>query len=320
VKWLGFREIPVAQIMTVATDEIERRRQEPHVAELARSFVEATGGEPGAALWVTPAAWPKSYLLVAGRDRLAACLLNNLQAVWVRVGEFTSRELVLAEVHENLRRRHDSRDALIARLVDETQAELTQAAIVPQAGEVLRGAPTTTRSAARAEVAAATGLTPKAVARADERAHAPAKDSRLDPSTPAIPPSAGNQREGEKGAGVLGAPDALAPREPHAALMSVERHIRDAQADLAPLLIADVRGVPGLLSRLNDALDACRVAMSPPTERRPSPAAPRLIVAAAQTHARKTGVKVIMVTPDGDVPFEDIPDPTDLDAPAEESF
>lgn len=102
----------------------------------------------------------------------------------------------------------------------------------------------------------------------DDRAE-PAKDSRLD-SQPEVSSSfPRNQREGETGAGVANA--APAPREPDAVLLSVERAIRDAQAELAPLLIAGRAGVTALLARLNDALDACRIALQPPVEPRRDP-------------------------------------------------
>lgn len=51
---------------------------------------------------------------------------------------------------------------------------------------------------------------------------------------------------------------------PSTRLYAVERLIRDAQAQLAPLLIAGDQSAPGILARLNDALDATRRAIAGP--------------------------------------------------------
>ena len=119
MNWLGYKRVSFGKLRI--TEEIKARTKEARVAELASSFREATANEPGNCPWVRRGG--RSYEIVAGRDRVAALLVLKAKTLWVRAGEFTDREVLLAEVHENAHRRNDDRAALLTRLVEETVAE-----------------------------------------------------------------------------------------------------------------------------------------------------------------------------------------------------
>ena len=65
---------------------LAQRSKLAHVAELAASMREATGGEPMNCV-VVQIGQAGAYEVVAGRDRMAALLMLRAQEVWVRVGE-----------------------------------------------------------------------------------------------------------------------------------------------------------------------------------------------------------------------------------------
>jgi hypothetical protein len=91
------------------------------------------------------------------------------------------------------------------------------------------------------------------------------KDSSPGQPTAAHTPAANPADEGEKGAGVTGAAQsaamhpAPAPEEPRDRLVNVERLLRDAQAEIAPLLAKGE--AMALQGALNDALRVVRVAL-----------------------------------------------------------
>jgi ParB-like chromosome segregation protein Spo0J len=140
------------------------------------------------------------------------------------------------------------------------------------------------------------------------------------------------QAGGDEGAGVeaaanvvVGASDnakAPAPYEPApTGLVHVERRIRDAQDALAPLIISGVPLAMRLQAQLNDALaTVARMAKGEQEPKTPTVATVRPAPAAIKPmpkvdhHARNT---ILIETPEGDVPFVDVPDPTDADAPPE---
>jgi hypothetical protein len=94
------------------------------------------------------------------------------------------------------------------------------------------------------------------------------KDSSPGQPTAAQTPAANPADEGEKGAGVTGAAQsaamhpAPAPEEPRDRLVNVERLLRDAQAEIAPLLAKGE--AMALQGALNDALAVVRFALSCP--------------------------------------------------------
>lgn len=178
MNWIGAKEVPIKRLKLPG--DIKERQRARHVAELAESFKEATGGEPGNMPWVTA-----EMEIVAGRDRIAALMLLGKKKAWVRVGVFTRRELTLAEVHENVYRRADDRNALLARLIRETELEIaaqegerlsgtdvpkTTARQSKDSGEM--GRPATSHSAAIRQVAAETKIAPETLRKAEQRARA----------------------------------------------------------------------------------------------------------------------------------------------------
>jgi hypothetical protein len=174
LKWLNpaYRRVTVKSLSLPG--DIAQRMREPRVVALAESTDEL-GGEAMHA----PTIDGDTNRLIAGRDRMAATLLRKRKHVWVHVGiDWTPEELLKAEIHENLHRRHDDKAALTRRLVDKATELLDDArrntgSDVP----VLRnesgpGQPKTTRQEARELVAAAAGETVATIKKRDQRAQA----------------------------------------------------------------------------------------------------------------------------------------------------
>jgi hypothetical protein len=144
--------------------DIAERQKTARVVELAASRK---------ALQINPITIAQGGLLVAGRDRLAADLLNGESAVWAHVvAECSEADLLRIEVEENVRRRDIDRDVQLARLVAETTKEKASKA---PGNSGKPGRPVTPRGQARAEVAKVAGTTPEAVRRAETRAAAKAE-------------------------------------------------------------------------------------------------------------------------------------------------
>jgi hypothetical protein len=183
MKWMGYRHVAVDSI--VLPGDINKRMKRPHVVELAKSIREL-GDEPIHAPTVTA----KGSKLVAGRDRMAALLLNESEDCWVRLVEGSKQELADLEVDENLHRRHDDRDDLIARRVAKVAGEVEAAGQLPDAVYGNPGRPKTARGAARERVARELGTTPDAIRAAEHRATA--KKSEVSPAAiegkPLVPP------------------------------------------------------------------------------------------------------------------------------------
>lgn len=165
MKSYGFHQLGLDAIEYDEQDIAERQKTQ-RVVDLAASR-KAIAINP-----VTVAAGK----LVAGRDRLAADLLNGVRAPWCHVvTECSKADLLRIEVEENVRRRDIDRDVQLARLV-----ELTEAAAPVVSGQAARkpGRPQTAKGSARAEVAKVAGTTPEAVRRAETRAAAKAEPSK----------------------------------------------------------------------------------------------------------------------------------------------
>jgi hypothetical protein len=105
--------------------DFEARLKAPHVAELAKS-IKALGGEPLAPLLVDGVQKVGKWVLVAGRDRLAACQLAGLNAIPVRVVDgATPADLRRLEIAENVFRRVDpDRAKALAEYFGERVAEV----------------------------------------------------------------------------------------------------------------------------------------------------------------------------------------------------
>ncbi|HET7036571.1 MAG TPA: ParB/RepB/Spo0J family partition protein [Thermomicrobiaceae bacterium] len=166
LRWMGYKQVAVKTI--VLPSDVKKRQKLPHVVELARSIAEL-GDEPIHA----PTIAAKSKKLIAGRDRMAALLLNGVKSCWVRMADGTAKELADLEIDENLHRRQDDRDALIARRVNKVTAEVEAAGELPDTVSGKPGRKKTAHGQARERVARELGTTPEAIRAAEARAAAP---------------------------------------------------------------------------------------------------------------------------------------------------
>lgn len=177
----GFREVAIDSIVIDAADDVKARMVRPDVIELAASR-KKIALHP-VTVDVT------TNRLIAGRDRMAADLLNKAAKVKARFVEGTAAELQDIEDDENIRRRHGDRDAAIARKVNRTAGGLpvTLTANSARQTEEVRavGRPKTTEGKAREQVAKAAGTSPEAVRSAVRRTR-PAPE----PTSVAPPPIA----------------------------------------------------------------------------------------------------------------------------------
>ena len=172
----GYRSIAIGAIVVDAAD-IRARMNRPDVIELAASR-KRIALHP-VTVDVT------TNRLIAGRDRMAADLLNKSQKVQARFVEGTPEELADIEDEENIRRRHGDRDALIARRVQRLKGELP----VEMPGNSARqteeprkvGRPKSAEGKAREVVARAAGTTEEAVRSAQKRTRPAAKPSVAPP-------------------------------------------------------------------------------------------------------------------------------------------
>lgn len=172
MKWVGYVEVRVGRI--TLPGDIGTRMKAPHVVALASS-TDDLGGEPMNAPTVN--ADGGGYDLVAGRDRMAATLLRKRKKVWVHVGvDWTPEDLLKAEIHENLHRRHDDKAALTKALVDRAEALVVSGRATGKAADPKPGRPETTRGEARRIVAEASGEATDAVRSNDRRAAAKERD------------------------------------------------------------------------------------------------------------------------------------------------
>jgi ParB-like chromosome segregation protein Spo0J len=169
VKWDGYKRVRLSSI--VVPGDVRGRMKDAHVVELAESIREY-GQEPIHAPVVDVDGGNK---LVAGRDRIAALMILKTKTVWVRLGsEMSAEDIEGVEIEENLRRRQDDRNALIARKVARKSAQIqeSQTSIPDNCPESPRqgGAKKTARGAAREQVARELGTTPEAIRKAERRA------------------------------------------------------------------------------------------------------------------------------------------------------
>lgn len=133
------------------------------------------------------------------------------------------------------------------------------------------------------------------------------------PTPGLISPGNPSETDGEEGAGVPVAPAsadtgkaaAPAPTEPRDRLINVERMLRDAQAEIAPLL---AKGEAlAIQAALVDALFLVRAAIDRPALEKEVAAIPpaRQGWPEPPRPPRKGGLRVVMETPDGDVTFDE---------------
>lgn len=223
--------------------DIQQRKGQPHVIELAESIRERTGGRP---IHLPTVEYP-SMSLIAGRDRVAALLLNGARSIEVQlVSQVTEKERRDLERDENIHRRVDDRDALIRQRVDEREAEIEESRRdVPP--EPKPGRPKTARGEAREQVARELGTTPDAVRVAEARAVAEELPNKSSETQPPLPPPVETY-----GLPLVSDVEAQELRDVQAAIDEADHALRRAQAALrrvegVPLF----RGVSQLLAQVH---------------------------------------------------------------------
>ncbi len=160
MKWLGYQQKRVSSLKLPGS--LAARKKLPHVIELAADIREL-GDEP-----INAPVFSKGGEIIAGRDRVAALLLNKAKRCWVRIADATPAERRALEASENLFRRIDNRNELIAARV----AALAEgiAAQRQTVTTVTEGPNRRDVAEARAKVARQVGVTPGAVRQAEHRA------------------------------------------------------------------------------------------------------------------------------------------------------
>lgn len=166
MKSLGFQCLPISDIEYDARDISERQKTQ-RVAELAASRKRLAINP------ITIAADVDRATLVAGRDRLAADLLNGAHVLWCHVvDDVTELELLEIEVEENVRRRDIDRDQQLARLVTLTEQAAKDLPCKPNGNAPQKGRPVTAKGEARRKVAEVAKVSVEAVRAAQNRAAA----------------------------------------------------------------------------------------------------------------------------------------------------
>lgn len=245
MKWAGYVEVSVSKI--ALPGDIAARMKEPRVVALAASTDEL-GGQPMHAPSVNADVTP--WVLVAGRDRMAATLLRKRKKVWVHVGKgWTDLELLKAEIYENLHRRHDDKAALTRALVDKAEVVVGHASenCAPQQAV---GRPKSARTQAQEIVAEVSGETLGAVRKRDARAQArdeEAAGSRAGVPVPEpLPPlveTFGHELPEHVAAGLA---SVLATFD------KADRKLREAQTAIGDLGLTDY--TPGVVQKLKAAI------------------------------------------------------------------
>lgn len=271
----GVSAVKVATLKYDASD-IKARQKQPHVIELAAS-IRATGGR-----LINPITIQKrTRVLLAGRDRLAAVLLNQSSTVDAHQVEADAKEAARIERHENLHRRPVDRDRLIAEEVAEAAKTIDTAKAAakadpppkaekpdklsgkspkaPKAEPAPKGRPKSSKGEAREQLAKKLGTTPEAVRKSEQRA----TKADTPPAVKAGPKSLPNW--GVETFGVLVSDDfAEAIGVIIRGLDATDRHLKAAQAAVTKLELEIVVGdietgaLPRIKQLLHDAASAAR--------------------------------------------------------------
>lgn len=171
----GYKTCVIESLSYNQTD-IRKRMKEERVKELADSIKRTIQMEP---IVVNR----KTKVVIAGRDRVAANLLLENRTIWCHMVDADAAEVESMERAENLYRRQDDRDALIAAEQEalaktiaeeeEQKAEALEKAGLPvedPKGPKKPGRKKTSKGKAREQIAKKLGTSPDAVRKAAERA------------------------------------------------------------------------------------------------------------------------------------------------------
>ena len=193
-----YKRVRITSIRCDVAD-IRRRMKEPHVKELAAD-IKARGESPIHA----PAIRADSNGLLAGRDRMAALMVNKAKSIWVHRAECTDQEARALELAENIYRRADNRSELLAELQRITEQRISAEQDDARArGEAVPAGNTNSPAAqARREVARAAGVRPASVKRAEIRVTQRAASVTVSP----MPDSASEPEEEANAGGAIELP------------------------------------------------------------------------------------------------------------------
>jgi hypothetical protein len=248
VKWLGYVRKSVKSLHLPG--EIGKRQKQQHVIDLAADIREL-GEEP-----INAPVFDKAGQIIAGRDRMAALLLNKAKRCWIRVADATEQERSDLEVSENLYRRVDNRQEMIARRVRRVVEQIA-ATRKDKRTNVPLGTARQIKSQALKKVAREAGITPAAVRKAEQRERAKDK-GEIAGSSPAL------TGDGERGESGKLSPASLAPPAPpcpvdafgvetspafrsrmseiQGVLEMINRHLINAQTELVKLKAMEFPG------------------------------------------------------------------------------
>lgn len=182
MKFLRTGKVKIAAL-TLPGDWRARLASE-HVRDLARSVDEL-------ALIHRPAV-REDNAIITGRDRIAAMHLLGHEVIDVDVFTATDHEVQLAIIVENLRRRVDNRDKLLADLADLYRRFETQPAevVVQPEQQSKPGRKKAATTVAREKAAVAAGVTTEAVRAAENREKARAAELTPEPADLPVAPGA----------------------------------------------------------------------------------------------------------------------------------
>lgn len=239
MKWLGYKRFAFKSIKMDVAD-IRRRAKEKHVTDLAANIREH-GDEPIHA----PTIRAGAKQLLCGRDRMAALLILKAKRLWVRLAECTDLEAADLEASENIHRRPDNPNEVIAKAVAIKERLLS----ANESGQPSR--PKTdryqdsTKAVARKLVARDHGMTVAAVKKReqryeDEREKSSTGDAVLFGAAPV------EVEEAPPTLNLLGCDDASTravmkfARPVQAAIDEADKHLRLALGALKPLDATDI--------------------------------------------------------------------------------
>jgi hypothetical protein len=251
MKRLGLKTVPISSLRLPGG--FAARLKAPHVRELSASLDHTPLLNP-------PGVRSQDMQIIHGCDRVAACKLAGLKSVEVMLLQCDDEELARARIAENVYRRRDDRDALLAELaaLNRGEAERADAANysstwggnTPEGEEAPkrgRGRPKTAKGVARERAAKQAGTTPKAVEAAEYRAKKKA-EPHVEPAEPDQPPI-------EMHGLLMGNAPAAAVAMATSSLAKVDQLLRQAQALVTSLESALANFGPDLYRRYSDRLD-----------------------------------------------------------------
>jgi len=221
MKWAGYAQVALSKLKLPG--DIKARMGMPRVMDLARS-IELLGDEPINALAVEK----DGLVLIAGRDRTAALMRLGAKKAWCHLAvDVTDQDRLDLEIDENLHRRQDDRDKLIARRVAKVAGELSDE--MSDNSPRQPGRPKSKQTKAREVVARELDTTPEAVRAAEKRAEAEEREETAEPVV--VPPPVET----------WGVPvehltqEFASVRIAQEAMRVADRHLRQAQSALAAL-------------------------------------------------------------------------------------